>query len=120
MRILADENCDRLIVTTLRDAGHDVLYVIDLGGGERDADVFRQALADRRAILTHDRDFGLLAERELAQPPAIILMRLDPLARAARARRVLEALRLLGDTIGDEIVVIEPAQIRRRPYQRRT
>jgi hypothetical protein len=29
MRLLADENCDRLIVATLREAGHDVRYVIE-------------------------------------------------------------------------------------------
>jgi predicted nuclease of predicted toxin-antitoxin system len=115
MRLLADENCDRLIVSVLREAGHDVLYVIEADAGVRDVDVIRRAQTDHRIILTGDRDFGLLAEREAA-PPAIILMRLDPLDRAARARRLSEALQSIGPTIANEIVVIEPAQVRRRAY----
>jgi len=118
MRILADENCDRLVIAALREAGHDVVSVVEWGGGDSDDDLFRYARADRRVILTDDRDFGLLAERVVDRPPAIILMRLDPLSRAVRARRLVEALMHLGDGIGDELVVIEPAQIRRRPYQK--
>ena len=117
MRILADENCDRLVVAVLRDAGHDVAYVAEWGGGQSDDDLFQRARAERRIIVTGDRDFGLLAERTVDRPPAIILMRLDPLTRMARAARVAEAVAQLGDGIGAELVVIEPAQIRRRPFQ---
>ena len=118
MRILADENCDRLLVAALRDAGHDVISVAEWGGGDSDDDLFRRARAEHRIIVTDDRDFGLLAERAVDRPPAIVLIRLDPLARTARARRVAEAIGQLGDGISDELVVIEPAQIRRRRYQK--
>jgi len=38
MRILADENCDRLLVAALREAGHDVISVAEWGGGDSDDD----------------------------------------------------------------------------------
>ncbi len=85
MRILADENCDRMLVSMLRDAGHDVTYVGESSGGESDASVLQRARAEQRVILTSDRDFGLLAERDRHEPPAVILLRLDPLSRTARA-----------------------------------
>jgi len=110
MRILADENCDRLLVAMLRDAGHDVVYVAEMASGASDAEVLRQARSESR--------FGLLAEREPDQPPTIVLLRLDQLSRAARIKRVVETLNSLGDTLRQELVVLEPAQIRRRPYRR--
>jgi predicted nuclease of predicted toxin-antitoxin system len=118
MRILADENCDRLLVAMLRDAGHDVVYVAEMASGESDAEVIRRAHVESRVILTDDRDFGLLAERESDQPPTIVLLRLDPLSRTARVRRAVEVLNSLGDTLRQELVVVEPAQVRRRPYRR--
>jgi predicted nuclease of predicted toxin-antitoxin system len=117
MRILADENCDRLLVAMLRDAGHDVVYVAEVARSESDIELLRRAHIDGRAILTDDRDFGLLAERERAHSPAIILLRLDPLGRMARARRILEVLGSLGNTPERAIVVIEPGQVRRRLYE---
>ncbi|MBX9828409.1 MAG: DUF5615 family PIN-like protein [Xanthobacteraceae bacterium] len=118
MRILADENCDRLLVAMLRDGGHDVVYVAEMASGASDAEVLRHAHVEGRVIVTSDRDFSLFAERESDAPPAIVLLRLDPLSRAARARRAMEMLNTLGDALHDELVVVEPAQIRRRPYRR--
>ena len=78
MRILADENCDRLVVEKLRAAGHDVAYVVEFASGAGDGDLFRRASIENRIVLTDDLDFGRLAERETDHPPGIILMRLDP------------------------------------------
>jgi predicted nuclease of predicted toxin-antitoxin system len=118
MWILADENCDRILVAALRAAGHDVTWVAEWGGGDSDDELFRRARAEQRIIVTNDRDFGLLAEGVHDRPPAIVLMRLDPLARMTRARRMVDAMTHLGDDIGDELVVIEPTQIRRREYRK--
>jgi predicted nuclease of predicted toxin-antitoxin system len=98
MRLLADENCDRMMVAILRDAGHDVVYIAEWTRGESDTELMRLARLENRAILTDDRDFGLLAERELQPPPAIILLRLNPLGRTARAKRISEVLQTLADS----------------------
>jgi predicted nuclease of predicted toxin-antitoxin system len=112
IRILADENCDRLIVTALREVGYAVNYVAETDAGESDDELFRQARENDQILLTDDLDFGHLAERASEHPAAIILMRLDPLSRAARCERVLEVVNRLGDEMVGQFVVIEPGQVR--------
>ena len=114
MRILADENCDRLIVETLRTAGHDVSYIVEGRRGEGDKQLFRDAFANNRVLLTADLDFGHLAEQEAQQAPAIILMRLSALSRDKRARRVAEVIEQLADSVFGQLMIVESGQIRLR------
>jgi predicted nuclease of predicted toxin-antitoxin system len=96
MRILADESCDRLVVMSLRDAGHDV---VEGRQGDADLEVFRSASGQGRVLLTDDLDFGRLAEAASEHPPAVLLTRLYPLGRTVRARRVVQVISSLGDTV---------------------
>ena len=59
---LADENIHPGVTTFLRDQGLDLVTVGALGlGGAEDVTIVRTALAAKRVVLTHDRDFGSLA-----------------------------------------------------------
>jgi predicted nuclease of predicted toxin-antitoxin system len=116
MRILADENCDRMVVVALRKAGHDVSYVVEGRRGEPDRDLFTAAREQNRILLTDDLDFGRIAELALQHPPAIILARLYPMDRAVYTRRIIEALTSLGDSVLGHLVVIEPSQVRMRSF----
>lgn len=118
MRILADENCDRVIVAQLRAGGHDVLSVAESMPGSSDPEIFAHAVKDQRMLLTHDHDFGLIAERAAQRPPAVVLMRLDPLSIAARAAMVSKAFETLGKDWLGRFVVIEPEQVRHRAFKR--
>jgi len=79
MLILADENCDAVLVTRPREAGHDLVHILEQQPGTPDNEILESAAAQDRFLLTNDLDFGMLAERMEIYPPAIILMRLDPL-----------------------------------------
>lgn len=118
MRILADENCDRLWVLALRQAGHDVAYVADDEKGQSDVELFRSARQQNRILLSSDLDFGRMAELEGEHPPGIILLRLHLIQRTARARRVVEVIDSLGDVIQDHILVVEPRQVRLRALKK--
>lgn len=60
--ILVDENVHRDVVAYLRDAGHDVRTVADLGLiGHADIEIIRVSVSQNRIVLTHDSDFGTLA-----------------------------------------------------------
>jgi predicted nuclease of predicted toxin-antitoxin system len=60
--ILADENIDRRLVLLLRDAGLDLVTVVELGlAGSSDATVLETATSAGRVVLTQDADFGALA-----------------------------------------------------------
>jgi predicted nuclease of predicted toxin-antitoxin system len=60
MRFVADESCDHRVVTTLRDAGHDVLAIAETSRGSPDRDVLVLARRKRWGLITENRDFGQL------------------------------------------------------------
>lgn len=62
MRIVADENCDRMIVVALREAGYDVLSIRESEKGQDDSYIFDLARIENRVILTGDLDFGHMCE----------------------------------------------------------
>jgi predicted nuclease of predicted toxin-antitoxin system len=61
MRFLADENFPRPVVETLRNMGHDVLWVRTDCPGLKDRPLLERAEADGRLILTLDKDFWQIA-----------------------------------------------------------
>ena len=56
--ILADENIHGYIITTLRDAGFEVISVRELTPGIKDESVIQMALQNNWLLLTQDKDFG--------------------------------------------------------------
>ncbi|NGO51773.1 DUF5615 family PIN-like protein [Allomesorhizobium camelthorni] len=58
MRYLADECLGRLIVSKLRDHGHDVEWVGDVSKGIPDELVLAWSVRDERVLLTEDFDYG--------------------------------------------------------------
>jgi predicted nuclease of predicted toxin-antitoxin system len=64
-RLLLDENVTWELATALRERGHDVLHVRDLGLlGADDETVFAAAIRDERTVLTRDVvDFIALARQ---------------------------------------------------------
>jgi predicted nuclease of predicted toxin-antitoxin system len=63
MRLLADENFPMDAVNALSLAGHDILWIRTFAPGSPDQEVLRIAQAERRILLTFDKDFGELAFR---------------------------------------------------------
>lgn len=60
MKLLADECCDVLVVTGLRNDGHDVVYIKETAPGSDDESVLNLAAGEQRVLLTEDKDFGEL------------------------------------------------------------
>lgn len=59
MRFLADEGVDRLIVSRLREAGHDVRYVPEFAPSSADIDILAISLSEDRILITfHGRGGG--------------------------------------------------------------
>ena len=49
MKILADESVDAPVVEALRDAGHDVEFVLEISPGIPDTDVLQLAIQKKRS-----------------------------------------------------------------------
>ena len=117
MRILADENCDKLIVTMLRAAGHDVAYIVEGERGIDDDAVLRKAKTESRVLLTDDLDFGRLFEHQRAAAPTVFLVRIGPVGRSARAERVRDVIDAYTGPQTGQLVVIEASKLRRRSFK---
>jgi predicted nuclease of predicted toxin-antitoxin system len=114
MRILADENCDGLLIHELRARGHDVESAGECMLGADDEAVLRRAIAECRVLLTNDLDFGREAELKGLIPRAIILMRLHPLGVEARADRAITFIAAMDGREAGKLFVLEAGQVRER------
>lgn len=76
-QFLANENFPAETVAWLREEGHDVVHAAETLIGASDSELLRRAHADRRILITFDRDFGELVFHQ-RQPAArgIVLFRL--------------------------------------------
>jgi predicted nuclease of predicted toxin-antitoxin system len=118
MLILADENCDAVLVARLRETGHDVLHILERRPGAPDEAVIKLAADQDRILLTNDLGFGILAERFDTYPPAIVLLRLDPLPARLRAEIVATFFETLDTNCVGKFFVVEPGSIRERFMER--
>jgi predicted nuclease of predicted toxin-antitoxin system len=93
LRLVADENLPRLLVTALRAASHDVLWIRDQHRSMPDAQVLALASQQQRILITGDKDFGdlVFVERQPA-PHGVILIRVADALPSDLAQLVVEAL----------------------------
>lgn len=64
MKLLVDECFDIKLVKSLRDAGYDVAYIIELAPSITDREVLEIAYQQERILITEDKDFGELVFRQ--------------------------------------------------------
>jgi predicted nuclease of predicted toxin-antitoxin system len=57
MFLLANENISNLVVTSLRDHGHDVYWVTEQCPGMDDEHVLEKARTNERILVTFDKDY---------------------------------------------------------------
>ena len=77
MRILADENISEQVVVRLRAAGQDVRWTKETDRGEADPNLLELATQERRTLITYDKDFGALLNRDgMSAPHGVILFRI--------------------------------------------
>ncbi|MDO8661277.1 MAG: DUF5615 family PIN-like protein [Candidatus Woesearchaeota archaeon] len=61
MKLLADENISRKLICLLKEEGHDILDVYELGlKGALDKELLLKARLENRIVLTQDKDFAEL------------------------------------------------------------
>ena len=108
MNWLVNENVSGTVIQELRVRGHDVLSVKESMRSEADDVILARAQAERRIVVTHDKDFGELAIR--SRFPAdcgIILLRLSGTDREMDNQRAIEALESRMDWAGHFSVVTD-------------
>jgi hypothetical protein len=63
-RFLANENVPGEVVEAARQAGHDLAWITELSAGADDDAVLSLPLAEKRVLVTLDKDFGEMAFRQ--------------------------------------------------------
>jgi predicted nuclease of predicted toxin-antitoxin system len=114
MKLFADENVARAIVSWLRSLGHDVLYAAEAGPGERDSVWLAKAQADKRLILTADKDFGEMIFRERRTTHGIVLMRIERLTIPHRLARLQSVWSVVEANEAGAFVVVSARKVRVR------
>ena len=112
MRFLADESCDAAVVRALRAAGHDVNAIVESSRGATDRFVLELALADRRVLITRDKDFGELVFAAGALASGVLLIRYPPSAPSGLPQGVLDVVAARQAELLGSFVVIAPSGVR--------
>lgn len=115
MKLLADEDVDRLIVEWVRVMGHDVRWVAEQMPGTPDPKVLRIAEADPRVVLTNDLDFGELVIRQRLPAIGVILLRFTVASEAERLARLQSSWHRIEPFATGPFVTVTDKRVRLRP-----
>jgi predicted nuclease of predicted toxin-antitoxin system len=108
MRFLIDASSDARLVPYLRSLGHDVTRIgTDYPADLADRDVLATAHAERRILVTDDRDFGELVVQQRQPHDGVIYLRLVSTVLSIRVSRVAAVLAAFPDGIAEFLVVTE-------------
>ncbi len=115
LRILANENVPGDVVAALRQERHDVLWMRTDAPSSSDHQVLERAQAEKRILVTFDKDFGELAYRfKLPASCGIVLFRIVVSSPTYVVRTVVGALKSRADWAG-HFSVVEESRIRMTP-----
>lgn len=88
MIFVADESLDGPVIRSLRDLGHQVLYIAESHAGFSDSQVLACAFHEQAILLTADKDFGDLIFRQGHSHFGVVLVRLKGIPPAEKAQIV--------------------------------
>ena len=119
MKLLADECCTASLVQRLRAAGHDVVWIGEVAGGIADEEVLEAAFAERRVVVTDDKDLGELVVRQQRPVEALVLLRSGAGGIGALAERLVRLLAMSAGEMPGHLVVVTERKVRFRNLDRR-
>ncbi len=114
LSLLADENIDQRLVSSLRLAGISVYSVAELSPGITDEEVMKLSENLGALILTDDKDFGEIVFRKQRSCPGIVLLRLIGVDYSHKADQVIQVIDKCGSEMTGKFVVITEETVRMR------
>ncbi len=113
MRILANENFPKEAVEALKERGHDVFWIREEKPGISDGEVLQIAQAEKRLLITFDKDFGALvfSQKLGTSEIGIVLFRIVPRSAEYIVKVAVAALDARTDWFG-HFSVIEEDRVR--------
>jgi len=115
LKFLADECCDTGLVASLREDGHDVLYVSESKAGAFDDEILSDAREQERILITEDKDFGELVYRLRKPAYGIVLLRVDVNERHIKWPRLKKLIDEYPTRLEGHLTVVDAQKFRFRP-----
>ena len=115
MKFKLDENIGSRGLALLKAAGHDVMTVRDQGlQGATDEELFGVCVAEARALITLDRDFGQVTRFPPESSSGIIVLDVGPRSTLdGILGRLRDCLKLLEHhSVAGSLWIIEPGRVR--------
>jgi predicted nuclease of predicted toxin-antitoxin system len=106
------------MVEVLRQSGHDVLYAAEVLQQDPDHALLEHAFAERRLLLTEDKDFGELVFREGRRAAGVILLRIHGRHWTTKWGRLQQVIAAHGEALHGRFTVVGPSGIRMQLLQR--
>ena len=115
MDFLANENFPLASIQLLRQAGHNVVSIMQEAPGSKDLDILVRAHAEKLVILTFDRDYGEMIYRHKAAPPAgVVYLRFAPFTPTEPGEILLKIIDKVSLSLIDRFTIVERGRIRQR------
>lgn len=114
LSLLADENIDQRLVSSLRLAGISVYSVAESSPGITDEEVMTLSENLSAMILTDDKDFGEIVFRKQRSCRGIVLLRLTGVDYSRKADHVIQVIDRYGSEMIGKFVVITAERVRMR------
>jgi predicted nuclease of predicted toxin-antitoxin system len=116
VRLLADVGIAQSTTTRLRELGHDVEHLRELGlQSLPDHAVLARAVQEGRVIITFDLDFGDLLAASGGSLPSVIMVRLPDQRPASATPRIVAGLEQFHKPLEEgALLVVEKARFRLR------
>ena len=114
LSLLADENIDQRLVSSLRLAGISVYSVAESATGITDEEVMGLSKDLGALILTDDKDFGEIVFRKQRSCPGIVLLRLTGVDCSRKADHLIQVINRYGSEMIGKFVVITAERVRIR------
>jgi predicted nuclease of predicted toxin-antitoxin system len=117
MKLLANENFPMASKKLLAENGFDIIHIGQTNGGISDEVVMKMAIAEGRAILTFDRDYGELIFKYGYKPPkGVVYFRWDSYQPESPAQFFMALLEKNEIVVEGMFTVVDNDSIRQRKY----
>lgn len=112
MKFVADESLDFPVIIALREAGHDVYSIKEQSPRMSDDVILKIANAQKRILITSDKDFGELVFRLKLISSGIILLRLPEISNHKKAELTLACISQYRNKLKSSFCVIASGKMR--------